>query len=103
MFPGDARSKWPPGLLTDPRVVHRWDEAKLAGRWFSEHSAEMKPRLTSDSSGIGGEILWDSYLLYATDARWDREPTGLIHWGRTIVAARETLKRDVADLFARKR
>ena len=39
------------------------------------------------------------YLLYGADAKWDAEPTGLIHWGRTIVAGRETLRGDFQRLF----
>ena len=46
-----------------------------------------------------GEILWDAYLLYGADARWDDAPNSLIHWGRTIVAGRETLKEDFERQF----
>jgi hypothetical protein len=42
-------------------------------------------------------------VLYGTDARWDDGPTGMIHWGRTIVAGRETLKDDFDRLFAAKK
>ena len=97
MFPTDARSKWPPNLLTDPRVVHRWDEPKAVGRWFGEHAAYMRAQLTQHSSW-DGDILWDSYILYAADARWDDVPGGVIHWGRTIVAGRETLRSDFRKL-----
>ena len=98
MFPGDARSKWPASLLTDARVTHLWDEGKLVGRWYGERTATMRPRL-SPGSVWNGQILWDSYLLYGPDARWTDTPTHLIHWGRTIVAGRETLRQDVVQLF----
>jgi hypothetical protein len=98
MFPGDARSKWPPELLTDLRVVHRWDEGKTVGRWYGQHTSVMQAQRTPESKWTG-EILWDAYLLYGADARWDDVPTGLIHWGRTIVAARETLRTDAERLF----
>jgi hypothetical protein len=102
MYPGDARSKWPPSLLTDARVTHRWDERKLAGRWYGERAASMRSQLTPESKWEG-EILWDSYLLYGADAKWDDAPTDLIHWGRSIVAGRETLRQDLDRLFGRTR
>jgi hypothetical protein len=100
MFPGDSKSEWPPELLTDSRVVHRWDEPKAVGTFFGQSRSKMQAQLTSDSNGTGGDILWDSYLLYGPEARWDSFPTGLTHWGRTIVAARETLRRQFDRLFA---
>ena len=38
MYPGDERSKWPPNLLTDVRVIHRWDEPKAVGLWYAPTS-----------------------------------------------------------------
>ena len=98
MYPGDARSQWPPELLTDARVVHRWDEDKIVGRWYGQRTVSMQAQFAPNSKWTG-EILWDSYLLYGTDARWEDTPTGLMHWGRTIVAARETLRTDAMTLF----
>jgi hypothetical protein len=99
MYPGDDRSRWPPSLLADSRVIHRWDEKKLLGRWYGTRADRMRDRLTPESEW-NGEILWDAYLLYGPDVTWDDEPTRLIHWGRTIVAARETLRQDFLHLFA---
>lgn len=98
MFPGDAKSKWPASLLTDARVTHLWDEEKLVGRWYGQRTAMMRPQL-SPGSAWNGSILWDSYLLYGAHARWTEAPTGLIRWGRTIVAGRDTLRRDFVQLF----
>ncbi|HEY3885479.1 MAG TPA: hypothetical protein VGL62_09755, partial [Vicinamibacterales bacterium] len=101
MYPGDARSKWPPDLLTDPRVIQRWDEPKAVGLWYAPYTASIRQELASGSSWSNGPILWDAYLLYGTDARWFDAPTsGLIQWGRTIVSGRDTLKEDFAKLFA---
>lgn len=100
MFPGDARDTWPPNLLTDSRVVQWWDEPKAVGTFFGSSKPKLQPRLTADSNGTGGNILWDSYLLFGTDARWDDFPTGLRQWGRTIVAARDTLRKDFERLFS---
>jgi hypothetical protein len=98
MFPGDARSKWPPSLLTDRRVIHRWDEGKLVGMWYGGHTNEIRAQLSPGSSW-NGDILWDAYLFYGADAKWDDSPTNLIHWGRTIVAGREILRQDFERLF----
>ena len=98
MYPGDERAKWPPSLLTDSRVIHRWDEGKLVGMWYGGHTSEIRTQLSQESSWKG-DILWDAYLLYGADARWDEAPTNLIHWGRTIVAGRETLRQDFERLF----
>jgi hypothetical protein len=101
MYPGDARSKWPPDLLTDARVIHRWDEHKAMGLWYAPLTGSMRRELAPGSSWSNGAVLWDAYLLYAPDATWSDTPTtGLIHWGRTIVAGRQTLKNDFARLFA---
>ncbi len=99
MFPGDSRSNWPPDLLVDARVVHRWDEPKAVGTFFGQSKPRMKAQLTADSKGTGGEILWDSYLLYDVNARWDVFPTGLTHWGRPIVYARDSLRKEFGRLF----
>jgi hypothetical protein len=101
MYPGDARSKWPPNLLTDPRVTHRWDEPKAVGQWYAPLTSSIRAELAPGSSWRDGGILWDAYLLYGTNAKWSDTPaTGLIHWGRTIVAGRATLEEDFAKLFA---
>jgi len=60
---------------------------------------DLLQKLTADSAWAGGDVLWDAYLLYGSDARWDDAPTHLIHWGRTIVAARQSLRDDFAKLF----
>lgn len=103
MMAADARSKWSPSPLTDNRVSHRCDDGKVVGRWFAPRTAAIEPQLASGSAWGNGEILWDAYLLYGADARWDEGPTGLIHWGRTIVAGRETLKGDFDKLFTAKK
>lgn len=96
MVPGDARSEWPRKLLTDARVEHMWDEAKTVGTWYARHAAPMRERLTPESKWNDGGVLWDAYLLYGSDAKWegDGPPTALIHWGRTVVAARQSLRAD---------
>lgn len=101
MVPGDARSEWPRKLLTDPRVEHWWDESKALGTWYASRTTSMRDELTPESKWNDGEVLWDAYLLYDADSRWEGEdgPTHLIHWGRTVVAARGTLEKDFETLF----
>ena len=99
MLPADSRAKWPANLLTDSRVVHRWDEPKTLGTWFAPRTQAIRGQLAPNAAWGNGPILWDAYLLYGADARWDDGPTGLMHWGRTIVAGRETLKADFRELF----
>lgn len=91
MYPGDARSAWPASLLTDPRVVHFWDEHKVVGTWFGKH-----PDYTSLSND---RVLWDAFLLYGVEARWDDKPSHLISTGRTIVAKREELRKSLPPLL----
>ena len=91
MYPGDERSKWPSGLLTDPRVVHYWDEQKVVGEWFGKH-----PDTTILSNG---KVLWDAFLLYGQEARWDDKPSPLVSAGRTIVAKREELRKNLLPLL----
>ena len=103
MMPNDSRTKWPPHLLTDSRVTHRWDEPKAVGAWYGPRTESIRPQLTPDSKWGEVDVLWDAFLLYGQNARWDEAPTDLIHWGRTIVAGRETLKADFEKLFASKK
>jgi hypothetical protein len=60
----------------------------------------QRPLLEADSNGTGSDVLWVSYLLFSPDSRWDSFPTNLTHWGRTIVAARESLRQQFDRLFA---
>ena len=71
----------------------------MIGRWFSSHTPAMRPQLSDGSAWSDGDVLWDACLLYGVDAKWSETPTGLIHWGRTIVAGRETLRHDFERLF----
>jgi hypothetical protein len=91
--------RWPPTLLADSRAVHRWDEAKTIGRWFAPQTPAMRPLLSNGSAWSDGYVLWDAYLLYRADAKWNETPKGLIRWGRTIVAGRDALKGEFERLF----
>ena len=60
MLNGDERAAWDAGVLPDARVVHLWDEDRLAGRWFAENV-----------EGYAG-VAWDAYYLYGPDAEWSQ-------------------------------
>ena len=87
MLPGDSRAAWDGAVLADPRVVHLWDEQKLAGGWFAGH--------VSRSPGTE----WDAYFLYGPQAKWDSEPSPLVSWGGTIIGKRSQLEASIAPLL----
>lgn len=99
MMGGDSRSKWPANLLTDARVIHRWDEPKAVGLWFAPRMAAIRTQMAADSAWSGGDVLWDAYLLYGADAKWTDAPSNVVRWGRTIVAGLETLREDFSTLL----
>jgi len=87
MLPGDSRTAWDGDGLTDRRVVHLWDEQKLAGGWFAAH--------VSRSPGTD----WDAYFLYGPQATWDGQPSPLVNWGSTIIGKRSQLEASIAPLL----
>lgn len=91
MFPGDARSKWPQSLLTDPRVVHFWDDRKIVGTWYGKH----QDYLNSD------EALWDAFILYGAESRWGNDPSHRLAMGWTILSKREHLREKLLPLLAK--
>jgi hypothetical protein len=87
MMWSDSRDRWPPDVLTDPRVVHFWDEDKLAGRWYEENVTRQEP--ASD------RIEWDAYFLHGPDVSWQEDPPELVSWGHPIVSTSERLRTDL--------
>jgi hypothetical protein len=95
MYPGDAESKWPGELLTDPRAEHRWDEPKAVGRWFLTRLTALRPSRGGDGMfPQRSDALWDSYLLFGREARWNDIPTGVLSWGFTVMRTRDQLAKD---------
>ena len=99
MYPGDARARWRAELLTDERVRHYWDEQRSVGRLF----LQILPRLWSvrapETVLSQADALWDTYLLYPADARWDEAPPNAFSWGSTILQTKETLEQNVLQLL----
>ena len=90
MLPTDSRSrwKWTGDVISDPRVVHIWDENKALGRWFAKHLGEKE-----------GNIVWDAYFLYGDKAHWESDPAPLISSGSTINKSRDEMKKDILPLL----
>jgi hypothetical protein len=100
MVEGDSREGWSPKLLTDKRVTHLWDEDRTVGTFFGPRTQteEMENALAPNSSGLGQAILWDSYLIFGPESRWDEGPSGIRRWGRTILRTQKSLAEAVIDL-----
>jgi hypothetical protein len=85
-WPSDDRAAWPDELLTDPRVIHLWDEKKLVGNWYG-----AQPERTARSGGTA----WDAYFAYGGDSVWEERPSGLAGWGSPIIRSKEQFETDV--------
>ena len=83
----DSRGQWDAAGLTDPRVVHLWDQADLTGAW-----------LVNDLPGFRGSD-WDAFALFGADAMWSSQPPALLSSGTTIIGKRDELERAVQTLL----
>jgi hypothetical protein len=103
MYPGDARDRWRSSLLPDARAVHFWDEAQSAGRLFAGVLPRLAAQRAAGSIDLEGDVLWDAYLLFGRDARWetDEAPPDVVSWGSTILLTRETFRHDLLNALAR--
>ena len=95
MYPGDARERWRADLLTDARVRHYWDEPRSVGRLYLQTLPRIWPLRAAETVLPQADALWDAYLLYPADARWDEQPPDVISWGATILQTQESLDRDL--------
>jgi hypothetical protein len=66
-------------VMDDPRVRHYWDGKALSSDFFSRHLPDAFP-------GI-----WDIWVAYGPDARWDAEPAPLARWGGTVIGEGSSL------------
>jgi hypothetical protein len=101
MFPGDSRGHWRADLLTDSRVAHYWDEPRAVGRLYFQNLPRMWEKRARDTVPPQDVILWDAYLLYDGEARWDEQPPDVVSWGSTILLTRDGLKRDLDAVLKR--
>ena len=93
MFDGDARETVDRSLLPDPRVIHLWDDAKRAGRFYAAFTRPDDPLW----------VEWDAFFVYPPGPSWDEAATRPVAWGRTVIAKREALRAAVAPLVGRSR
>ena len=89
MLPGDSRGAWDAHVLDDPRVVSLWDGSRLAGKWFANRSL-----------GGLGNVVWDAYFAFAGNARWHREPSGLVAAGSDIIDNVSRLEHNFVPLLS---
>jgi hypothetical protein len=85
-LPGDRRSTWDADVMPDPRVAHFWDASRFAGPWFAKNI-----------DGADG-FMWDTYLLYGSDATWKDTPSPLFGSGRTIIDTATVLREELAKI-----
>jgi len=98
MYPGDARSKWPPTLLTDARVLHYWDEERAVGRRYLSHVPAMMDRRAAATLAPAADAVWDAFFVYAPDDRWQEPVPVPVSWGYPIMVTRDQLLRDFERL-----
>ena len=89
MVSDDARSKWQPGLLSDSRVTHFWDENRVLGRFFATQS-DPPPK---------GGVQWDAFFVYGPEAYWDESPAPLLSFGRPVMPAHRKLRAALVPLL----
>ncbi len=83
----DSRDQWDGGGLSDPRVIHLWDQQDILGNWF-----------VANLPGYQGSD-WDAYLLFGPNATWTAQPQPLISSGSSVIATKDTLASSIAPLL----
>jgi len=98
MYPGDARAKWPATLLTDARVLHFWDEPRIAGTRYMAQLPAMLARRAPETRPPDGNVLWDAFFVYPPGDTW-RDPVPVpAGWGYPIMVTSDTLRRQLDAL-----
>ncbi len=81
MVKNDSRQGLAPDLLTDFRVLRRWDPDNVVGTWYGESLTRRNAPGTE----------WDAWFLYGPDATWDQAAKP-ITWGRPVLATSPKLQ-----------
>ena len=91
MIPTDARSRWNStgGILEDPRVLHYWDDKKKVGRFYAG----------KDPESYDPDVVWDTFYLYGSDAKWIEKPDHELATGMTVRSEFDTLKNALMPLL----
>ena len=81
--------------FADSRFVHYWDGSDAVGRYFRQH---LIPDYTkSGAFWDGGEVVWDTFVMFEEQSKWAEAKGHLKDWGRTIMNDFEKLKDLVID------
>jgi hypothetical protein len=102
MYPGDARTKWPPELLTDTRVTHYWDEPRLLGRRLLLSLPMFLGLQAPGTMTPEADALWDAFFVYPPGDRWTDPAPRPVSWGYPIMVTKDQLARDVEKLSGSK-
>ena len=90
VLPGDSREGLDASVLADDRVRQFWDPRQRSGRWFAD----------SGNLGLDPPLLWDAYLLFGRNARWERIPRPLVSWGSPVITKTNSLSREIAPFLS---
>ncbi|MDP9359706.1 MAG: ScyD/ScyE family protein [Chloroflexota bacterium] len=65
-------------------MTHLWDQGSAAGGWFAD----------SDHLGLRypGLVMYDAFLLFGREARWDDAPSNLLASGWTVIGTTDELE-----------
>ena len=89
MMPGDSRSFRPDSFVDEPRVTEWWDDSQALGRWLASR------REFEDKGLVDEGVMWDTFLLFGRESRWEADPSHLMSSGHTIVRERKRLEADL--------
>jgi hypothetical protein len=101
MYPGDARAKWPAGLLTDARVVHWWDEPRAVGALYLSQLPAMMGRRAAATLPPIADAMWDTFFLYPAGDLWQQPVPLPLVWGYPIMVTRDQLLSEIEALLGR--
>jgi hypothetical protein len=98
MYPGDARLKWPSKLLTDPRVLHFWDEQRVTGLRYMAQLPAILDRRAPDTMQPDADAMWDAFFVYAPGDAWQDPVPAPVLWGYPIMVTHDHLARLIEAL-----
>lgn len=99
MYPGDARSKWPAAILTDPRVTHYWDEQRALGEYYLGQLPAIVDRRASATLQPAADAMWDAFFLHGPGQRWAEPLPSPLLWGYPIMVTRDQLLGELRGLL----
>jgi hypothetical protein len=101
MYAGDSRSKWPARVMTDPRVIHYWDEGRAVGTRYLSHLPALLERRAPATLAPTADAIWDAFFLYERGAKWKDPVPVPMSWGYPIMVTRDQLLQDVEATIAK--